>query len=372
LLTGLVLAGGGLWLVRNLVESSNPFFPQKIQLAGVTIFDAPRDTVREQIGFPLLHYLGDLSVFREYVLPSWADTFQSPGPLLMAGALAGVVVAAALSRRSKPELRPHRAMFCATLAVLLALIYAATPNSALGPEGAPIYMGAAARYAVPALMLGAAASAWAAGRLQRTRPLVELAALAATLDGLERTFDFTATGAVVAAATAAGLLVSGAWLRANPVRWRGRPAAVAMVAVLAVTALTFAGQRLQADFNERRYIGADPVIDEVAAAGPPRRIAIAGTWSDRGLSPVLPAFGPRLESTVEYVGPLVGGMLRRPRDARDFTARLREGSYDLLLVGRSGPPPRTLREEIWARSEGFVPVAQSDRFTLLRPPSGAR
>lgn len=370
LVGGLVLAAGGLWLVRNLVESSNPLFPLKVAVGGLTIFNAPRDTIREQIGFPLIHYAGDPSVFGDFVLPSWADTFQTAGPLLFAGTVAGVVMCLAEVRRARPEGRPLRVLFCATLALVLAIVFAATPNTALGPEGQPVHMGAAARYAVPVLMLGAVASAWVAGRLGRARLLAEMAALGATIDALARTFEFSASAAVGAGAAATAAIAAGVGLTRHPPRLpsgRAAPAVLAACALLAAGAVAFAGHRLQRDFNDRRYLGSDPVIDQVAVAGPPRKIAITGAWSDRGLSPVLPAFGPRLENEVDYVGPLVDGMLRRPRDPREFAADLRKGRYDLLVVGRGGPPARQLREERWALGQGFVQVAQSERFTLLRP-----
>ena len=58
-LCGLVALAGGIWMLRNLVESGNPVFPVEVSPLGLTIFDAPRDTVRESAGFTLLHYVGD-------------------------------------------------------------------------------------------------------------------------------------------------------------------------------------------------------------------------------------------------------------------------------------------------------------------------
>lgn len=370
LLSGLVLAGGGVWLVRNLVESSNPLFPLKVELAGLTLFDAPRDTIREQIGFPLVHYLDSPSVFSDFVFPSWADTFQSAGALLAAGALVAGGLAVVSRRRGETTDGAPLILFSSVLALLLAGAYAATPNSALGPEGHPIHMGAAARYAVPALMLGAVSSAWAAGRLGRLRPLAELAALAATIDGLARVFDFSAIAAAWAGLAVIVLLAACVALYPRPPSLAPRRpvmAALAAAALLAAGGLTLAGYRFQAQFNDSRYRGEDPVLDRFATSAPGQQIGIAGAWSDRGVSPILPAFGPRLENQVEYVGPRVKGMLRRSRDARAFRARLRDGRYDLLVVGRGGPPARILREERWARAQGFTTVAQSERFTLLRP-----
>ena len=49
-LVGIVGCVGGFWLLRNLVESGNPFFPVKVSPFGVTLFDAPPDIERSSTG----------------------------------------------------------------------------------------------------------------------------------------------------------------------------------------------------------------------------------------------------------------------------------------------------------------------------------
>jgi len=135
-----------------------------------------------------------------------------------------------------------------------------------------------------------------------------------------------------------------------------------------VVALVVIGAGLTANrLNDRTYASTDPVlgwIDAHAASG--RDIGLAGIWGVSGVSPVLPAFGPRLGNRVEYAGPFVRHMLRRYRDRSAFLARLRRERYDLLVVGRGqGVAP----EERWARAAGWTPVAGSQRLVLLRRPA---
>src|SRR5436305_15030081 len=63
-LAGVVLLAGGFWLVRNLVELGNPFFPLKVSVGGLTLFDAPRDIRREISGLTLAGYVDDPAVWR--------------------------------------------------------------------------------------------------------------------------------------------------------------------------------------------------------------------------------------------------------------------------------------------------------------------
>jgi hypothetical protein len=139
------------------------------------------------------------------------------------------------------------------------------------------------------------------------------------------------------------------------------PRAVAAAAlVVAVAGAAVTANRL----DGRSYAAADPVLGWIDAHAPAgHRIGLAGIWSVSGVSPVLPAFGPRLRNRVEYAGPFVAHMLRRYRGQAPFTARLRSRRYDLLVVGRGhGIPP----EEGWARAAGFAPVVSSPRLALLR------
>jgi hypothetical protein len=97
-----------------------------------------------------------------------------------------------------------------------------------------------------------------------------------------------------------------------------------------------------------------------------KRVGLAGSWSNAGLSPVLPAFGPRFANTVQYVGASEQTMLRRYTGRAPFVAAVRRGGYDVLVIGRGEAPGQSVPELRWARSAGWVPFAASPRLVALR------
>jgi hypothetical protein len=113
-------------------------------------------------------------------------------------------------------------------------------------------------------------------------------------------------------------------------------------------------------------VDVDPAVDWIAVHAPEdRRVGLAGTWSNDGISPVFPSFGPRLRNEVVYHGVWRREMLRRYGDRERFVGALRRQRYDLLLVGRGAPPRPGRRDERWALAAGYVPVAESERLALL-------
>jgi hypothetical protein len=233
--------------------------------------------------------------------------------------------------------------------------------SAFGPKGAPVLAFASTRYALPGLLLGAVATAWAGTALARVWqvPVAGLLALVAVL-GLRTQYrpdvplwQILAASVVVAGAIGVSRLLPRALVATG-------------LLVLVVIGAGLTANRL----NGRTYASTDPVlgwIDAHAASG--HRIGLAGIWGVSGVSPVLPAFGPRLGNQVEYAGPFVKHMLRRYTSREAFLARLRTARYDLLVVGRGqGIPP----EERWARAAGWLPVVGSPRLALLRRPAPGR
>jgi hypothetical protein len=369
---GLVALAGGLWLLRNLILSGNPVFPQRIAPFGIEIFDAPRDRLRELGGFTISDYLFDASVWGDYLVEEYRQSLA--GPLLLIGAGALLALGVAFSGWGRAHDRGPALALLAAFAGILA-VYSVTPYSALGPEGRPLLAGANARYAVPGLMLAAACAAWATGRLGwRARVAVQALALLATLDALLQVDELQDLGAGRIAFGAAMTVLSGAavlWVRRDlplPAVTRPRPALALAAAALGV-AVVAGGWALQDRYNERRYTDVDPAVDWIAAHAPEdRRVGIAGTWSNDGISPVFPSFGPRLRNEVVYHGEFRREMLRRYRDRERFVGALRRERYDLLLVGRGAPPRPGRRDERWALTAGYVPVAESERLALLARP----
>jgi hypothetical protein len=242
-------------------------------------------------------------------------------------------------------------------------------------------VGANARYLVPALLVAAPLAAVALGRAGPVRVPLELMALAAVVQGIDRSFDVS-LGVVAAVLVAGAALAGGVWLAATVTARIGarrpRLAARAAVALALVAGLAAVGHVRQREFNDGRYESGDPAIAWIAQNTPDdRRIALAGVWSVDGRSPVWPAFGERLGNEVDYLGPTVDEQLREYSRRDRWGEALRGGDYDLLLVGRGGyagaacpVPGQYSDDDRWARDAGLEVLARSDRLTLYRVPRG--
>ena len=65
-------------------------------------------------------------------------------------------------------------------------------------------------------------------------------------------------------------------------------------------------------WDDWSYAGYDPVFAALAQSTPSgARVGVAGKFRVTGVSPILPAMGPALRSTVDYVGPFDHGYLLR-------------------------------------------------------------
>ena len=179
----IVLATGGIWMLRNWVETGNPLMPLKIDPLGITIFDAPPDQQRPFFGQTLAGYFDRPSV--------WIDTLAHQFriaiglPLLV---VAGGVVAAAIAlvRRGRRAWSPAAKIAAAAVvtALALALVYAITPYTAPGLDG-PDAAAINVRYGIPAMIAAVPALAWLAGTLgPRARVAAAAVALVATIDAL--------------------------------------------------------------------------------------------------------------------------------------------------------------------------------------------
>ncbi len=372
-LGGIVAAGGGIWLLRNLTESGNPVFPAELAPLGVTIFDSPPNPLSDRLDQTIADYIGDAAAWSDYILPAFADFLGLGGAVLGVGLLA-CLATVGLPLRRRTEGVDRMVLACCICGLLLAAAYAITPFSALGPPGRPDGVGFNTRYLVPALLVAAACSAALLGRLgPRTRLAGEVLLLLAVIDGIRRTSELPAR-TLALGVVAAGLGAAGIWLA---IRHRGalsrfaarrRVTAAAALALAAILILG-AGYRLQDRYLDPGYAGQDATVDRILLGEPAGiRIGLAGEWDVRGLAPVLPAFGPRLRNRVRYVGDLRDGFLRPYGRAADFAGALSEGEYRLLLVGRARANPDSATIVEWATAAGYRTVAVSKRFVLLRAP----
>ncbi len=360
LLAVVVGLGDAAWAARNLVESSNPFFPAKIAAFGVTIFDAPRDVIVERVGFNIYDYLGDPPVLRQL----GGQIFDGLGVLAIVCAI-GLVVAALRNRRPADR----RVVLLSVCALALVPVYAWLPGTALGLRGNPSLASGNTRYAIPILLLAVPVVAWAIGRLPRWAALAaHVALVAGGAAGAYDGYEVQGVRGPLLAAVGVGLLGAAGWAL-----WRLRRNVLVLVAAAFVVALvTLAGAyRINHRINDARYLGVDPAIDallEVAPTG--KRIGLAADWSVGGLTPIWPAFGTRIGNDVSYIGYFDGFLRKEPTEAR-FQAALKRGRYDVIVVGRGFYPPQNTREQRWALDAGWRTIALSTRLRVLVAPPPA-
>lgn len=358
-LIGVTGLAGGIWLARNWILTGNPVFPAPIEPLGLTIFDAPPDVLRELGGWTIAHYATDRDVLSDYIFPAWRATWQLPGLLALGGG--GLTAALLLARRRRlPGGRIAAALL--VLAALAAAVYVTLPYGALGAEGAPRETRANTRYGVPALLIGIVLLGWAAGRLPRWRPLIEVGLLVATAQGLASRLDVPVREHLL------GLLaLVAAWLFVSLAR-RGRRPALAAAAAALVAVVAY-GDRKQSPFFDDRYRSqSDAVVVRVLDTTPAdARIGLTSRWTTKGIAPVQPLFGPRLRRSVEYVGPYVRHMRREYTDRASFDAALRRGRYDALVVGTGDATPNRPPYEDWLRDGGWREELRTDRLELWRP-----
>jgi hypothetical protein len=358
LVGAVVLLGDAAWLLRNLVESHNPVFPVKIAPFGLTIFDAPRDVIVEQVGFSLLDYAGDTSVWGQLA----GELFDGLGVLAIVCAL-GLVAAAILNRRPVDP----RIAWMSVAAVALVPVYAWLPGTALGNPGDPSLASVNTRYAVPILILLAPVLAWAIGRLAKPLAIAfQLGLLASVATGAYSGYEVHGARDLVLAATGLGLVAAAGWALW---RLRGNVTALVAAAVLGAVVLLAGAHRMEQRINDGRYLGSDRAIDALLKAAPAgKRIGLAADWSVSGLTPIWPAFGTRIGNDVEYIGYFDGFLRKYPTQAR-FQAALDRGRYDYIVVGRGFYPPQNTREQRWAMDAGWRTTALSDRLRVLVPPA---
>jgi hypothetical protein len=166
------LLGGGYWYLRNLIVAGN-LLPQATSLGPISL-PHPERLQEGRPDFSIVHYATDSTVWRDYFEPGLHQAFGGLWPLVIAGALAGGLLA--LFRARDDVLR-----WMGAVALLGLLAYLFTPLSAAGVEGAPVGFGINIRYAIPALLLGLTLLPVAIRRLDGWRGWAMLGALIAVL-----------------------------------------------------------------------------------------------------------------------------------------------------------------------------------------------
>lgn len=309
------LAGGGFWYARNLVVAGNPI-PQ-IESLGPISLPHPESLQSGRPDFSVAHYATDTGVWADYFAPGLEHAFGALWPLVVGGAAAGAVLAAAsaapfpgMGRKRRtgadPEPRhPDRVIrWMGGVALFGMVAYLFTPLSAAGAEGAPEAFRINLRFAVPALLLGLTLLPVAVARGRGVWPA--LAALVAILAITDRSDAVLRDPDRLAAWLIALLfvLLPAALVLA---RRRGAPRA-AVAAGFAALALAVAaiGYPVQRDYLEDRFAPGSGIpgmsLDSAyhwARDVSDARIGLAGTTAgflQYGL------YGTDLSNEVRYIG----------------------------------------------------------------------
>ncbi len=326
------LAGGGYWYLRNLAHVGNPL-PWVHHLGPISL-PAPQQGLGGREAHSVLSYLTDGSVWSDWFLPGLHHGFWLLWPLLLVGALAGLVL----------TLRPPRsALAVAGLAGLAsALAWLIAPTSASGPDGVPRGFESGLRYLAPALVLGLALLP--AAPLLRARAAQLTAGRSYFLPLSGRNYDRTGG--------------SGAF--------RLGIARTAIICALAAAALAVAvGYPVQRHYLQNRY--ADPSF---AAPGLNATFKWARNLSDARIATTstrqYPLYGTDLSNHVQFVGEeRPHGGFEAPATCPAWRRLLNEGHYDYVVTTRDriepGKPPYPPTAE-WTKG----PWAQ---VVLKKPPT---
>ena len=288
LLLAMVLAGGGFWLVRNLVESGNPLYPKAISLFGLKLFTGSRGDLVDLQGYSIAHYLGNPQILRKFIYPGFKSELGLAGLVL----LIGVVIAAAWCLRRPRDPRAATIAMVVVVTLGICLTYLITPGTAYGPKDYPIQGYVTLRWLIPAVVVGAAVGAAGLRATGRWRIALELAALAGVIDAIDRG-DSVPSWAVVQVVLA--LAVAGTVLFAAR-RYRARHPRLTAARTLALSAaalalIVVAGRVQEHQFDTRRYAPYDPVfawIDAHAPARTPDRSHRHHRWDTPACPPCFP------------------------------------------------------------------------------------
>ncbi len=333
-----VLVPSGIWFVRNLVYSGNPF-----PFVSIGPLAAPDRGLEGRDPFSVAHYLFDSSTavetsfFRDGLVVNLGHLW----PLIAAAGLTGIVVA--LVRGTSAA----RAVAVACLAGGVAYVF--TPLTAAGPEGSPIAFEINFRYLLPSLApaLGllvcdrivagddedAKRRAWWLAAFVVLFISVVLPGIGSGSGG-----SWSEPRVSVPAALAAGVIFSALafGLPRLGSRKLGTTAVAALFLVLAVGIAGFFSSR---GFVENRY--SQRVNDRVVgftisqaarwAAG--RKDAEIGVAGSSGAFYQYPLYGRDLSNSVQVLGVETGdGGFEALKKCRQWRRAVNAGSYGWLVI----------------------------------------
>ena len=332
------LAGSGYWYLRNLAHAGNPL--PWIHHLGPISLPAPQQGLGGREAHSVLSYLTNDSVWSDWFLPGLHHGLWFLWPLLLVGALSGLMLA----------LRPTRSALAVASLVGLAsaLAWLIAPTSASGPEGMPRGFESGLRYLAPALLLGMALLP--ATSLLRRR-LSRLAERRSSSVGICPTKD-----------------------ERRAVVMRRRWELIAGVTLLVVVAV---GYPVQHHYLRNRY--ANPSF---AAPGLNAAFAWARNLSDARIASAstrqYPLFGTDLSNHVQFVGEeRPHGGFKAPATCPAWRRLLNAGNYDYVVATRDRiepgkplyPPTAEWTKGPWAQVVLKKPPTVVYRLTAPLDPS---
>jgi hypothetical protein len=333
-----VLLPSGVWFVRNLIYSGNPF-----PFVSFGPLAAPDRGLEGRDPFSVSHYLFDASTavetsfFRDGLVVNLGHLW----PLIAAAGIAGIAVA--LVRGTSAA----RAVAVACLAGGLAYVF--TPLTAAGPEGSPIAFEINFRYLLPSLapalglfVCDRIVAGESDGAKRRTWWLVAFTLLfiSVILPGIGSGSgeSWSEPRVSVPAALAAGFILSAlAFFLPRVGSGRPGPAAIAALSVLLVigvagffTSRGFVEDRYSQRVNDR-VVGF--TISQAARWAAERKNAEIGVAGSSGAFYQYPLYGRDLSNSVQVLGvETENGGFEAARKCRQWRRIVNAGNYGWLVI----------------------------------------
>jgi hypothetical protein len=350
------LAAGGFWYLRNLIAAGNPL-PQLEHLGPVTL-PHPDRLQSGRPDFSILHSATDTDVWRDYFGPGLENAFGVLWPLVIGGAIVGAGLAALRGR-------DRVLRWCGAVVLFGMLAYLVTPLSAAGAEGAPEGFAINIRYAIPALLAGAALLPLARGLEGERAGWAVLGSLLLVLVVTDRADAVVRDPSRVFGLPLAILvvLVPAALLLAS--RRRGLPGGATAAGLGAIAlAVVAIGYPVQRDYLEDRFgpgseipgMGLNPAY-HWARDTADARIGLAGTTAgflQFGF------YGTDLSNRVRYLGTRgPHGAFNAIPTCADFRAAVNDAELDYLVTAPflnfiDPGEPIASPEAAWLRGEPAV------------------
>lgn len=330
---------GVFWYVRNAVRSGSPLPHLRIGVGRFSL-PSPRYENIDRFGFSVMHYMGDLSVWRDWFLPGLYAAVSPAWWAIFVLAGAGMLIAVFNA--------PDTAVRLVGAAALVGIVvYLFMPTTALGSEGQPAFFALNIRYGFPAVLIGLALlpcvldgsitkQRFATGAFAIVLAITETAG--GDLPGFPGVVEawprqHRATGALIAIALLAAVGVVFAVRRKALPSWT----LVASAAALAIgaTALTYTAQRTY--FDDRYAMRPEWAwADRLESA----RFAVTASQLQ------YPFYGRELTNFVQMVGRTGShGTFRRSTSCVEWRRLLDQGRYDYVVVSETDP------EAAWTRTD---------------------